>query len=138
MKDRDVNDMTDEEKREAGISWINQLDEFALDEVLVDFCGLSDRENVALQIGTPSPPKLRPMSELPEVNSFGVCLTHESLNNTFAWVNMTFESPKRYLIGFPNYDNCMSLFEAGKGEYKSESYTAIGWLPLPNPNEIEL
>ena len=90
-----------------------------------------------VELNQPEPPTLHPMSELPKLNSSGVCLTHESLNNTFAWVNMTFESPKRYLIGFPDYDNCMSIFEAGKGEYKSESYTALGWLPLPNPNEIK-
>lgn len=36
--------MTLKEKREALISWINQMDEFALDEILVENLGFNEKD----------------------------------------------------------------------------------------------
>jgi hypothetical protein len=133
----DISDMTEDEKRETTISWVSNLDEFALDEILVEFCGLGDKKNTAQH--KPEPPTLRPMSELPEVNSGGVCLLVPPHKQAPFWCKMEFKSPSQWLIGFPNCDNCMSVYDSNKShKYEQDSYKAVGWLPLPNPNEIKL
>lgn len=88
----------------------------------------------------PSPPKLRPMSELPEHKRnvlFSLGRIHDRENRdlwTFKTGYLTSESvrPCAYIGNsqFDKADNWESYSDGGQ--------YLLGWLPLPNANEIEL
>lgn len=79
----------------------------------------------------PSPPKLRPMSELPENKEtlFNVLI---SANDSKWW-----DTAKVHLLGYIYTQQDAFMWKDGSF-VDHHDRTLIGWLPLPNPNEIEL
>ena len=81
----------------------------------------------------PEPPTVRPMSELPEGNQrFSILVLH------------TIYDAKVWDVGFLVRENEVSdgfrIFKLKDKEFKSESgiYKIIGWLPLPNSDDIKI
>ena len=126
METININGMTEDEKREYVQSWVRDLDEFALEEILIEFCGFGDGNSPARH--EPEPPTLRPMSELPEKKHYANFLL-QSNNDNRSW-------QKGYIV-----DGVVFL-NSGGGFAKDKDFKGIygqikGWLPaLPNPNEI--
>ena len=128
----DISNMTEDEKREAAISWVNNLDEFALDEILVEFCGLGDEKSTAQH--QPEPPTLRPMSELPQARE------------RYLFKRVSRASEEKYISGvlfssstgfYVVTDDEKFYFSKDDFKQKASSMQIVGWLPLPNPNEIK-
>lgn len=81
----------------------------------------------------PEPPKVRPMSELPELALFGFLAEIERKDNGFKF----YECMEKTKVSVQGSHTDFTFFKITN--YENEDYKIIGWLyELPNPNKIEL